>query len=75
MFVNFQLSETSFPPIMLIAINKHGVNLIDPQSKVNGAELFRSYRSFFCCTHFDDFILSSVCFTHKVLQSLEVLSA
>ncbi len=34
-FVSQQTTEPSFPEILLIAINKHGVNLIHPQNKVS----------------------------------------
>ena len=32
-----QTTEPSYPEVLLIAINKHGVNLIHPQSKVRSA--------------------------------------
>jgi len=35
-----QTTEPSFPEMLLIAINKQGVNLIDPVSKVSDGPLF-----------------------------------
>lgn len=35
-----QTTEQSYPQTLLIAINKYGVNLIDPQTKARLAEMF-----------------------------------
>ena len=34
-----QTTEPNYPEILLIAINKHGVNLIHPSTKVIGVDL------------------------------------
>lgn len=33
-FLPQQSSDTNFPEVLLMAINKHGVTLIDPKTKV-----------------------------------------
>jgi myosin VIIa len=34
-----QTTEPNYPEMLLIAINKHGVSLIHPQTKVSGSHL------------------------------------
>ena len=37
-----QASDKSYPELMLIAINKHGVSLIHPQTKVTASNTFKT---------------------------------
>ena len=49
-----QTTEPNYPELLLIAINKHGVSLIHPQSKVNirKIEIKRSINIKNACVHF-----------------------
>lgn len=38
-----QTTEPNYPELLLIAINKHGISLIHPQTKVCFCELLRSF--------------------------------
>jgi len=38
-----QTTEPNYPELLLIAINKHGISLIHPQTKVCFCDFFRSF--------------------------------